>query len=244
MLHDKYGIEEEDFEVAELEAVPAGPAREVGFDRSLIAGHGHDDRICSFANLKAILEIEHPERTAVGLFVDKEEVGSIGNTGMKSHFFVDTVAELIAASRDTYSELYMKRAMANSRVLSADVTAAYDAQFDGTQKYEKQNAAYMGCGVAIAKYTGSGGKSGSNDAHAEFLNEVRQIFRSHDVVYQTAELGAVDAGGGGTIAYILAEYGADVVDCGTAMLSMHAPIELASKVDAYETYRAYKAFLE
>lgn len=244
LLHDKYGIEEEDFQVAELEAVPAGPAREVGFDRSLIAGHGHDDRICSFANLKAILEIEHPERTAVGLFVDKEEVGSIGNTGMKSHFFVDTVAELIAASRDTYSELYMKRAMANSRVLSADVTAAYDAQFDGTQKYEKQNAAYMGCGVAIAKYTGSGGKSGSNDAHAEFLNEVRQIFRSHDVVYQTAELGAVDAGGGGTIAYILAEYSADVVDCGTAMLSMHAPIELASKVDAYETYRAYKAFLE
>lgn len=244
ILHEKYGIEEEDFQVAELEAVPAGPAREVGFDRSLIAGHGHDDRICSFANLKAILETEKPERTAVGLFVDKEEVGSIGNTGMKSHFFVNVVAELIASEKGEYSELYLKRSMARSRVLSADVTAAFDPQYEGTQVFEKQNTAHIGCGIAIAKYTGSGGKGGSNDANAEFLNDVRQIFKANGVIYQTAELGAVDAGGGGTIAYILAEYGADVVDCGTAMLSMHAPIELASKADAYETYRAYRAFLK
>ncbi len=244
LLKEKYGIEEEDFLFAEIEAVPAGPAREVGFDRSLIAGHGHDDRICSFANLKAILGTEAPERTAVGLFVDKEEVGSIGNTGMHSHFFIDTVAELLAAQYAPYSELDLKRSMARSRVLSADVTAAYDPQYKSLGVFEEQNTAQLGCGVAISKYTGSRGKGGSNDANAEFLAQIRSIFDRDGVIYQTGELGAVDAGGGGTIAYILAEYGAEVVDCGTAMLSMHAPIELASKADAYETYRAYRAFLK
>lgn len=240
-LKDRYGIEEEDFTVAEIEAVPAGPAREVGFDRALIAGHGHDDRVCSFANLRAILETEAPERTAVGLFVDKEEIGSVGNTGMTSRFFENLVAELLLLEKGTYCELDLKRAMARSRVLSADVTVAYDPSFP--EVTEKNNVAMMGSGVSISKYTGSRGKGGSNDANAEFLNEVRQIFDKAGVIWQTSELGAVDQGGGGTIAYILAEYGAEVVDCGTGMLSMHAPIELVSKADAYETYLAYKAFL-
>lgn len=244
ILMEKYGIEEADFQVAEIEVVPAGPAREVGFDRSLIAGHGHDDRICSYANLRAILETEAPQRTKVGLFVDKEEVGSQGNTGMLSAFFEHIVAELIGATNESYDERFLKRAFAASRVLSADVTAAYDPQFASLGVFEEQNTAKLGCGVTIAKYTGSGGKGGSNDANAEFLNEVRQIFDADGVIYQTGELGAVDAGGGGTIAYILANAGAEVVDCGTGMLSMHAPIELASKADAYETYRAYRAFLK
>ncbi|MDO5044366.1 MAG: aminopeptidase [Coriobacteriia bacterium] len=244
LLLEKYGIEEKDFLFAEIEATPAGPAREVGFDRSLIAGHGHDDRICSYAALEAILGAVPGKRTKVGLFVDKEEVGSIGNTGMKSHFFINTVAELIAASKEEYNELYLKRSLAKSRVLSADVSAAYDPQFKSLGVFEEQNTAWVGCGVAINKYTGSRGKSGSNDAHAEFLQEIRKIFDDNKVIYQTSELGAVDAGGGGTIAFILAEYGADVVDCGTAMLSMHAPIELASKADAYETFKAYEAFFK
>lgn len=241
MLKEKYGIEEDDFQIAEIEAVPAGPAREVGFDRALIAGHGHDDRVCSFAALSGILSVEKPERTAVALFVDKEEIGSVGNTGMCSKFFENVVAELLNVFRSSYSELDLRRAMANSRVLSADVNTAYDPCFP--EVVERSNAAAMGCGVCLSKYTGSRGKGGSNDANAEFLNEVRQIFNRHGVIWQTGELGAVDQGGGGTIAYILAEYGAQVVDCGTGMLSMHAPIELVSKADAYETYRAYKAFL-
>ncbi|MDD7592665.1 MAG: aminopeptidase [Peptoniphilaceae bacterium] len=241
-LLEKYGVEEADFMSAELEVVPAGPAREVGFDRSLIAGHGHDDRICSFANLKAVLEAQPTKRTKVGLFVDKEEVGSQGNTGMLSAFFENAVAELLGAMHETYDERYLKRAFAHSRVLSADVTAAYDPQFEALGVFEKQNAAMLGCGVSISKYTGSGGKGGSNDANAEFLSDIRQVFEREGVIYQTAELGAVNAGGGGTIAYILANAGAEVVDCGTGMLSMHAPIELASKADAYETYRAYRAF--
>lgn len=242
ILKETYGIEEEDFQIAEIEAVPAGPAREVGFDRSLIAGHGHDDRICSYANLRAIFDVENPERTAVSLFVDKEEIGSVGNTGMTSYFFENFVAEMISSMTGNYCELDLKRAMAKSRVLSADVTCAYDPLFPSV--VEKDNVAWMGCGVAIAKYTGSRGKGGSNDANAEFLNEVRQIFDNDGVIWQTGELGAVDQGGGGTIAYILARYGAEVVDCGTGMLSMHAPIELAGKADAYETYRAYRAFLK
>lgn len=240
LLKEKYDLEEEDFQVAEIEVVPAGPAREVGFDRSLIAGHGHDDRICSYANLRAILETENPERTAVALLVDKEEIGSVGNTGMHSKFFENLVSEVLASGKETYNELEFKRTMANSRVLSADVTAAYDPMYPDV--FEKDNSSWMGCGITVSKYTGSGGKGGSNDANAEFLNELRQIFQKDGVIWQTGELGKIDAGGGGTIAYILAEYGAEVVDCGTGMLSMHAPIELASKADAYETYRAYRAF--
>lgn len=241
-LKDNYGIEEEDFMTAEIEAVPAGPAREVGFDRSLIAGHGHDDRVCSFAILRAMLEIEAPERTAVGLFVDKEEIGSVGNTGMTSKFFENAVAEILGNQTEVYSELDLKRAMRRSRVLSADVNTAFDPAFP--EVVESRNAAQMGCGVTLSKYTGSRGKGGSNDANAEFLSVIRQIFDRAGVIWQTGELGAVDQGGGGTIAYILAEYGAEVVDCGTGMLSMHAPVELVSKADAYETYRAYKAFLQ
>ena len=244
ILNERYGIIEEDFQIAELEVVPAGPAREVGFDRSLIAGHGHDDRICSFANLRAILDTKNPERTAVALFVDKEEIGSIGNTGMTSLFFENTVAEILNATKSPYSELYLKHTMARSRVLSADVTVAYDPLFAEPDVIDAQNVAMLGCGITISKYTGHGGKGGCNDANAEFLNEVRQIFDRDGVIWQTGELGAVDAGGGGTIAYILARYGAEVVDCGTGMLSMHAPVELASKADAYETYRAYRAFLK
>lgn len=239
-LKKEYGIEEEDFQTAEIEAVPAGRAREVGFDRSMIAGHGHDDRICSFANLKALLDSGDSKRTKVALFVDKEEIGSVGNTGMTSVFFENVVAELLNSMNKSYSELDLKRAMARSRVLSADVTAAYDPMFP--EVYDKLNAAAVGCGIAINKYTGSGGKGGCNDANAEFLIQVRRIFDEAGVIWQTGELGKVDAGGGGTIAYILAQYGAQVVDCGTGMLSMHAPIELAAKVDAYETYKGYKAF--
>lgn len=241
-LKKEYGIEEDDFQCAEIEVVPAGPAREVGFDRSLIAGHGHDDRICSYANLRGILDRKEgvPDRTKVALFVDKEEIGSVGSTGMTSNFFEYAVADILSTMKEVYSELDLKRAMGRSRVLSADVTAAYDPQFP--EVFDYSNSALLGCGITISKYTGSGGKGGSNDANAEYLAEIRKIFDEDGVIWQTGELGKVDAGGGGTIAYILAKYNMDVVDCGTGMLSMHAPIELASKADAYETYRAYRAF--
>lgn len=241
-LKKEYGIEEDDFQCAEIEVVPAGPAREVGFDRSLIAGHGHDDRICSFANLRGLLDRKEgvPDRTKVALFVDKEEIGSVGSTGMTSNFFEYAVADILSTMKEAYSELDLKRAMGRSRVLSADVTAAYDPQFP--EVFDYSNSSLLGCGITVSKYTGSGGKGGSNDANAEYLAEIRKIFDGEGVIWQTGELGKVDAGGGGTIAYILAKYNMDVVDCGTGMLSMHAPIELASKADAYETYRAYRAF--
>lgn len=243
LLHEKYGIEERDFQVAEIELVPAGPAREAGFDRSLIVSHGHDDRVCAYAGLRAILETENPQRTAVGLFVDKEEVGSQGNTGMQSRVFEYQVAEMIQKVQGGFSDIDLMRTFRRSRVLSADVTVAKDpTSAEGV--VDLQNTAYVGCGVTLAKYTGSGGKGGSNDANAEFLQEIRQIFDSEGVIWQTGELGEVDQGGGGTIAYILANYGAQVVDCGTGMLSMHSPMELVSKGDAYETFRAYKAFLK
>jgi aspartyl aminopeptidase len=240
-LNDKYGIEEEDFTVAEIEIVPAGKARDVGIDRSMIAAHGHDDRVCSFAALKAVFEVDNPKQTVVGLFVDKEEVGSMGNTGMESAFFENAVAELLNLQGIT-SYLGLRRSMANSKVLSGDVTAGFDPNFPDV--LDKRNAAFIGKGVTLTKYTGSRGKSGSNDANAEFLAEIRDIFNANDVVWQVGELGKVDQGGGGTIAYILANKGAEVVDCGTPMLSMHAPIELISKVDLYMTYKAYKAFYQ
>ena len=241
MIKDKYNFEEDDFKVAELEVVPAGKAKDVGLDRSMIAAHGHDDRVCSFASLEAILNAEENDTTLCSLFADKEEIGSVGNAGMDSYYLENMIASIFASSGD--NAMYKARVcLSNSKVLSADVTVACDPSFP--EVLEKKNACRFGGGVGLAKYTGSRGKGGSNDANAEFLHEVRNIFNKADVVWQTGELGKIDQGGGGTIAFILARYGAEVVDCGTAMLSMHAPIELVSKADAYMTYKAYKAFLE
>lgn len=241
LLDEYYGIKEEDFMVAEFEIVPAEKARHVGLDKSMIAAHGHDDRSCSYAALEAILKVESPEYTAVSLFVDKEEIGSVGNTSMSSKFFENMIAELIALEGN-YTDLLLRRAFANSKVLSADVTVAFDPTFP--EVLDKRNAAMLGHGVTVSKYTGSRGKGGCNDANAEFLAEVRDVFEKNNVIWQVGELGKVDQGGGGTIAYILAEYGAEVVDCGVPMLSMHAPIELVSKADVYMTYKAYHAWLK
>jgi aspartyl aminopeptidase len=240
LINEKYGINEEDFTTAELEIVPAGKSRDLGLDRSMVMAYGHDDRICAYTSLRAILEVENPERTCVGLFVDKEEIGSVGATGMHSKFFENCVAEIMELAGQ-YSELRVRRTLANSKMLSSDVAAADDPNFPGV--IEKKNGAYFGKGIVITKYTGSRGKGGSNDANAEFLGELRDIFNDNGIVWQTAELGKVDEGGGGTIAYILAQYGMEVVDCGVAVLSMHAPWEVASKADIFETYRAYKVFL-
>ena len=240
-LHDKYGFVEEDLLLAELEIVPAQNARDVGFDRSMIAAHGHDDRSCTFAAFQAMLTMDTPKATAVGLFVDKEEIGSVGNTSMSSTYFENLLAELFALQgKDT--ELSVRRALANSYVLSADVTAAIDPTFPDVM--DKRNTAYMGKGVCFCKFTGSRGKSGSNDANAEFLASLRRVLADKKVPWQAGELGRIDEGGGGTIAYILANRGAEVVDCGVPMLSMHAPIELVSKADVYFTMLAYRAFYE
>ncbi len=241
-LNKEYGIKEEDFLVAELTAVPAGKARDVGFDRSLIASYGHDDKVCAYASLEAILKVENPEKTAVSLFVDKEEIGSVGNASMGANFFHNMVAEIINNQVDNYSDLLVRRAFAKSKVLSADVSPAFDPTFP--EVTEKNNVALVGHGVNLSKYTGSGGKFGSNDANSEFLQELRVLFEENEVVWQTGELGKVDQGGGGTIAFILAAFGAEVVDIGTAMLSMHAPIELLSKADAYMTSKAYEVFVK
>lgn len=240
ILNEKYGITEEDFTTAELEAVPAGKARDVGIDRGLVLSYGHDDRVCAYTCLQAILEVENPEITSVGLFVDKEEIGSVGNTGMHSHFFEDTVAEIVSLTEENYSDLKLRRALANSKVLSSDVAAAYDPNYP--EVFDKLNNAYIGKGVTLVKYTGSRGKGGSNDANAEFISYIRRIFNDNNVIWQTSELGKVDQGGGGTIAYILANYGMEVVDCGVPVLSMHAPYEAVSKADVYMTYKGYKAF--
>lgn len=241
LLNEKYGITEEDFVSAEIQVVPAGRARDVGFDRSMISAYGHDDRVCAYAALSAIMKMESPEKTAVALFVDKEEIGSVGNTGMESRFFENAVAELICLEGD-YSEIKLKRAFARSKAISADVTAGFDPNFP--EVMDKMNSAYIGRGLVISKYTGSRGKSGCNDANAEFVALLRRIFNENSVVWQTGELGKVDQGGGGTIAYILANYGAEVVDCGVALFGMHAPYELASKVDAYMASKGYEVFLK
>lgn len=241
IIKEKYGIEEDDFKVAEIEVVPAGKARDLGIDRSMIFAYGQDDRVCAFAGLKAILDMKQGEHTALAMFMDKEEVGSQGNTGMASYVLENALHEL-AALEGEYSALTVRRCLKNSWVLSSDVTAAYDPNFDSV--YEKNNTAVLGGGIAVAKYTGSGGKGGCNDANAEFLRDVRDIFDKAGVAWQTGELGRVDAGGGGTIAYLLSKYGAEVVDCGTAVLNMHAPNEVTSKFDTYMSYKAYKAFFE
>jgi len=239
LLNEKYGIEEEDFTSAELEIVPSGKARDVGLDRSMIAAYGHDDKICAYTCLRALVETEAPKKTCVGLFVDKEEVGSIGATGMTSKFFENTVAEVMELA-EGYTSLKLRRALANSKMLSADVLAAFDPLYPSV--CERKNTAFLGKGIVIIKYSGKDGKVGSNDADAEFIGEVRNIFNKNNIVWQTSELGKVDQGGGGTIAYILAEYGMEVLDCGLVLLSMHSPYEIASKADIYEGYRGYKAF--
>lgn len=241
ILADEYQVEEEDFLSAEIEVVPAGEARDYGFDRSMIMGYGHDDRVCAYPSFMAMLGLEGvPERTSVCLLVDKEEIGSVGATGMKSRFFENMTAEVLHAAGQ-YSELALRRTLANSRVLSSDVSAAYDTNFPSVS--DKKNAAYFGKGIVFNKYTGSRGKSGSNDANAEYMAHLRDIFDRNEVAFQTAELGKVDQGGGGTIAYILAEYGMEVIDSGVAVLNMHAPWEIISKADLYEAYRGYLAFL-
>ena len=241
ILKEKYNIEEDDFISAELEVVPAGKARDYGIDRSMIMGYGQDDRICAYTSLMAMLEMESTDKTCVTLLVDKEEIGSVGATGMQSKFFENTLAEVMNATND-YSEIKLRRTLKNSKMLSSDVSAAFDANYPAVM--EKKNCAYFGKGIVFNKYTGSRGKSGSNDANAEYIAELRKIMDKHDVVFQTAELGKVDQGGGGTIAYILAEYNMNVIDAGIAILNMHSPWEISSKVDIYETTKGYIAFLK
>lgn len=240
LLKNKYDIEEADFLSAELEIVPAGKARDCGLDASMIIGYGQDDRVCAFPSLFAQLETEHPKRTACCVLVDKEEIGSVGATGMQSMFFENTVAELVALTGGE-SALKTKRALANSYMLSSDVSAAYDPLY--ASAFEKKNSAYLGRGLVLNKYTGSKGKAGANDANPEYIAKLRAIFDKEDVGFQTAELGRVDLGGGGTIAFIMAKYGMQVIDSGVAVLCMHAPHEVTSKADIYEAYRGYKAFL-
>lgn len=241
ILEKEYGVEEDDFLSAEIEVVPAGDARDYGFDRSMIMGYGHDDRVCAYPSYRAMLEVKTPEYTGVCLLVDKEEIGSVGASGMQSRFFENTVAELVNLTGE-YSELKVRRALKNSKVLSSDVSAAFDPNYPSVM--EKRNAAYFGKGLVFNKYTGSRGKSGSNDANAEYMAKLRNIMDTNEVAFQTAELGKVDQGGGGTIAYILANYDMNVIDSGVPVLNMHAPWEIISKVDLYEALRGYVAFLK
>jgi len=241
LLKEQYDMEEEDFLSAELEVVPAGKAREAGIDRSMIMAYGQDDRVCAYTSMAAVLEVENVEKTTCCLLTDKEEIGSVGATGMQSKFFENTVAELLGAMGD-YSELILRRCLKNSRMLSSDVSAAYDPLYAAA--YEKKNAAYFGRGMVFNKFTGARGKSGSNDANAEYMGALRKILDDAQVAYQTAELGKVDVGGGGTIAYILSLYGMEVIDSGVAVLNMHAPWEVTSKADVYETKKGYIAFLQ
>ncbi len=241
ILKDQYGIEEEDFISAEIEAVPAGKARDFGLDRSMIMGYGHDDRVCAFAELKAILSLTGtPEYTCCGMLVDKEEIGSVGATGMRSNYLENAVAEILEL-QGSYTELNVRRALQNSRMLSCDVSAGFDPLY--ASAFEKKNSAWLGRGVCFNKFTGSRGKSGSNDANAEYMAKLRRIMDENKVCWQTAELGKVDVGGGGTIAYICALYGMEVIDSGVAVLNMHAPMEVISKADLYESVKAYKAFM-
>lgn len=241
ILKEKYDIEEEDFLSAEIEVVPSGKARDFGLDRSMILGYGHDDRVCAYTSLMAILETENPEYTSCCILVDKEEIGSVGATGAQSLFFEDTIAELLhLCGQDSY--LALKHAMSRSQMLSSDVSAGFDPLYKEVN--DPKNAAYLGNGIVFNKYTGARGKSGSNDANPEFIARLRHVMDSEGIHFQTAELGKVDQGGGGTIAYILGNYNMDVIDAGIAVLNMHAPCEIVSKVDVYEGYLAYKAFLQ
>ena len=241
ILKETYDFEEEDFLSAELEVVPAGKAREAGFDRSMILAYGQDDRVCAYTSLQAMLDVKKCDKTICCILVDKEEIGSVGATGMQSRFFENSVAEVMNLLGE-YSELNLRRALSRSNMLSSDVSAGFDPSYGSY--FEKKNAAYLGGGMVFNKFTGARGKSGSNDANAEYIAHIRNIFEKKKINFQTAELGKVDVGGGGTIAYILALYGMNVIDSGVAVLNMHAPWEATSKADVYETYRGYKAFLE
>jgi len=240
ILNKRYGIVEEDFQSAELEIVPAQKFRDVGFDKSLVGGYGQDDRVCAYPALRAVLDIDTPERTAVCLLTDKEEIGSMGNTGAQSSLLQDFLANTIALTDDAYSDLKLRACLSKSRMLSADVNAAVDPNYESV--YEKRNATYLGHGIILQKYTGARGKYDSSDASAEFVGEVRKLFNDNGIFWQTGELGKVDEGGGGTIAQYAANLGIDVLDCGIAVLSMHSPFEITSKIDIYITYNAYKVF--
>lgn len=242
LLKEQYGIEEKDFLSAELEIVPAGEAREAGLDRSMVLGYGQDDRVCAFSSLEAILEVQDLKRTGCCILVDKEEIGSVGATGMQSRFFENAVAELLALTTGAYNDLILRRCLANSRMLSSDVSSAFDPTYAAS--FDKKNVAYLGHGMVFNKFTGARGKSGSNDANAEYLGFIRKVMDDAGVTFQTAELGKVDLGGGGTIAYILSLYGMNVIDCGVPVLNMHAPHEATSKADLYEAKCGYKAFLK
>ena len=240
LLKNKYDVEEEDFLSAELEIVPAGKSRDYGLDRSMVAGYGHDDRVCAYTSLKAILDIDTPKRTACTILVDKEEIGSVGATGAQSRFFENIIATLISKQED-YNDLKLRNALTESYMLSSDVSAGVDPLYLGVN--ELKNSAFLGKGIVFNKYTGSRGKGGCNDAMPEYIAKLRNILDKENINYQTAELGRVDQGGGGTIAYILANLNMNVIDAGIAVLNMHAPMEIVSKVDVFEAYKAYKAFL-
>ena len=240
LLKEKYDFEEEDFLSAELEIVPAGPARDYGLDRSMVAGYGHDDRVCAYTSLRAVLDTPTCEYTTCAVLVDKEEVGSIGATGAQSVWFENVIAELIEL-QSSYNGLKVRHALENTKMLSSDVSAGFDPLFPSVN--DPKNSAYLGKGICFNKYTGSRGKGGCNDANPEFIAELRNILDSNDVYFQTAELGRVDQGGGGTIAYILGNYNMNVIDAGVAVLNMHSPMEVVSKADVYEAYVAYKTFL-
>ena len=240
ILNDKYGITERDFVSSELELVPAFKARTSGFDNSMVAGYGQDDRVCAYTSLRALLDVANPTKTVVCIFADKEEIGSMGNTGMESHVFDTFISELLNKTNTNRPNL-LEKVFCNSKMLSADVDAGFDPIYASVS--ERNNAAYLGKGVGLNKYTGARGKSGASDANAEFVAAVRKIFESNNISYQVSELGKVDTGGGGTIAYILANKGIDVIDCGIPVLSMHSPYEVTSKFDIYEAYKAYRAFL-
>ena len=241
LLKEKYNIEEEDFLSAEIEAVPAGAARDLGLDKSMIMSYGQDDRVCAYTSLEAFLEVEETEKTLSCILVDKEEIGSVGATGMESHFFDNAIAEICVLMNEN-SPVAVRRVLNHSKMLSSDVNAAYDPLYKSVM--DKNNSSEFGLGVVFCKFTGSRGKSGSNDANAEYIAELRKIMDDANVSFQISELGKVDIGGGGTIAYILANYNVEVIDCGVGVLSMHAPWEVTSKADIYEAYRGYIAFLK
>jgi len=242
ILNQKYGIVEEDFYTAELEIVPAFKARDIGIDRSMIGAYGQDDRVCSYPAMKAIFELKDIERTAVCLLTDKEEIGSMGNTGAESRLFEDFLAALCAIGNDKYNDIVLRKCLNNSMMLSADVNPAFDPNYESV--YDKRNASYFGKGIVIEKYTGARGKAGGSDANPEFIAKVRKIFNENSIAWHVAELGKVDQGGGGTIAQYIANLGAEVLDCGVSILSMHAPYEVTSKADVYTFYNGCKVFYE
>lgn len=242
LLKDKYGIEEEDFVSAEIEVVPAFRARDVGIDRSMIGAYGQDDRVSAYTLLESLCETQSPRRSCLAIFVDKEEIGSEGNTSMRSHFLRVFIDEMCEGLKLQNNEFFIRKMLFQSRALSADVNGAVNPTYQDV--HEKQNACYLGHGLCITKFTGHGGKVGANDAHAEYVAEIRRVFNDEGILWQTGELGKIDEGGGGTVAKFLAEYGMDIIDCGTPILTMHSPFEISSKLDVYETYRAFKAFLK